>query len=232
MKDKFEGLKDKAAKAYNELGANPPHFNWMDGYVAGLIADNTVGKKYKIIYADPAWSYSGQLFNRGGVKDKYQTLHKRNIEQLNVNAIAHTDSVLFMWATYPKLEEALYIMRGWGFRYVTTAFTWVKTYEKSGKPFFGMGKWTRANSEICLLGTKGNISRVDASVPQVILSPVGEHSKKQDEVRQRILKLMGDLRRIELFAREKHIGWDAWGDEIQNDIEIPFNNFNAQEDEK
>lgn len=134
----------------------------------------------------------------------------------------------------PKLEEALYIMRGWGFRYVTTAFT--SRGKNLGKKrqaiFSGMGKWTRANSEICFCGTKGNISRVDASVPQVILSPVGEHSKKPDEVRQRILKLMGDLPRIELFAREKHIGWDAWGDEIQNDIEIPFNNFNAQEDEK
>jgi site-specific DNA-methyltransferase (adenine-specific) len=182
-------------------------------------------KKYNIIYADPAWSYSGQLFNRGGVKNKYETLHQRKIEELNVTAISHTDSVCFMWATFPKLEEALYIMRAWGFRYITVAFTWIKVYEKSGKIFFGMGKWTRANAEICILGTKGNINRIDASVPQVILSPIREHSEKPEEVKERIVKLMGDLPRIELFARKKTNGWDAWGNGVESDIEIPFMNL-------
>jgi len=186
-------------------------------------------KKYKIIYADPAWTYSGQLFNRGGVKNKYKTLHQRKIEELNVPAISHTDSVCFMWATFPKIEEALYIMRAWGFTYKTVAFSWLKTYKKSGKLFFGMGKWTRANGEICLLGTKGNIKRINASVPQALLHPILEHSVKPQEVRERIVKLMGDIPRIELFARTRTDGWDAWGNEIDNDIEIPFMNMEREE---
>ena len=179
-------------------------------------------KRYKIIYADPAWSYSGQLFNRGGVKDKYDTIHKRDIAELNVNAISHTDSVCFMWTTFPKIEEALYVMRAWGFTYKTVAFSWLKTYEKSGKLFFGMGKWTRA---------KGNIKRVNASVPQALLHPILKHSEKPQEVRDRIVTLMGDLPRIELFARTKKDGWDSWGNEIKSDIDVPFMNFKPDKTE-
>lgn len=108
-------------------------------------------------------------------------------------------------------------MEAWGFRYVTAAFVWVKTYAKSGKLFWGMGAYTRANAEVCLLGVKDNFKaavQVQAhNVHQVIMAPFEGHSKKPDEARRRIVQLLGDVPRIELFARECADGWDAWGDE-------------------
>ena len=86
--------------------------------------------------------------------------------------------------------------------------------------FMGMGNYTRSNSEFCLLGIKGNPKRINACVRQIIMSPREEHSKKPDEVRDRIVQLMGDVSRIELFARQKVAGWDSWGNEIENDIEL------------
>ena len=84
----------------------------------------------------------------------------------------------------------------------------------------GMGRWTRANAEVCLLATKGKPKRICASVHSVVISPIESHSTKPNEVRERIVKLMGDLPRIELFARQKYEGWDSWGNEIKSDIEI------------
>lgn len=111
------------------------------------------------------------------------------------------------------LEDGMKVMKEWGFKYKTFGFTWIKTY-KSGKPFFGLGYYTRSNSEVCLIGIKGNIKRVDNTVSQVIISELEKHSKKPDEARNRIVKLMGDLPRIELFAREQSDGWDCWGNEV------------------
>ena len=125
-----------------------------------------------------------------------------------------------MWATFPKLENALYVMRCWGFEYKTVAFTWVKKNKKANTPFFGMGKWTRSNAEICLIGIRNKVKRQSASVSQVIISEILEHSKKPDEVRDKIVELIGDLPRIELFARNKTEGWDVFGDEINSDIEL------------
>jgi len=177
-------------------------------------------KKYKIIYADPAWNYNGQIYERGGTQNHYKTMDTNEIASLNVEEISDWDSVCFMWATFPKLEDALYVMRCWGFTYKTVAFTWVKKNKKADTPFFGMGKWTRSNAEICLIGVKNNIQRQSASVSQVIISEILEHSKKPDEVRSKIVELMGDLPRIELFARCKTEGWDIFGDEVESDIEL------------
>ena len=86
--------------------------------------------------------------------------------------------------------------------------------------FMGMGRWTRANAEICLLSTKGKIVRKSASVRQIIYSPIQEHSRKPEETKTRIIKLIGDLPRVELFARKKSAGWDAWGNEVNCDIAL------------
>jgi site-specific DNA-methyltransferase (adenine-specific) len=134
--------------------------------------------------------------------------------KLPVNNIADNDSVLFLWATYPNLPEAFKVIDAWGFEYKTVAFTWVKIY-KDGKPFVGLGHWTRANAEICLLATKGSIKRANKNVSQIIISVPEEHSKKPDEARDRIVMLMGDLSRIELFARQQPEGWDVWGNEVK-----------------
>lgn len=105
-------------------------------------------------------------------------------------------------------------IRKWGFTYKTCAFTWVKQNRKSDGLFWGLGFWTRANAELCLLATRGRPKRVNKGVHSVVLSHVREHSRKPDEVRDRIVELMGDIPRIELFARQQVDGWDCWGDEV------------------
>lgn len=119
-----------------------------------------------------------------------------------------------MWATFPMLKEALEVVEAWGFVYKTVAFNWVKQNKSGEGLFMGLGNWTRSNSEICLLAVKGKPKRVNASVRSVILSPVQRHSQKPAEARDRIVDLMGDLPRIELFARETAPGWDSWGNEV------------------
>lgn len=173
-------------------------------------------KKYDIIYADPPWSYSDKGCN-GNAADHYPTMTVEEICKLPVNVagggIASDNCILFMWATYPMLREALKVIEAWGFTYKTVAFNWVKQNKTGAGLFWGLGNWTRSNSEICLLAVKGKPRRMSASVHSVILSPVQQHSRKPAEARDRIVELMGDLPRIELFAREAAPGWDAWGDE-------------------
>ena len=112
------------------------------------------------------------------------------------------------------------VMDAWGFTFKTVAFVWVKQCRKSDSIFTGMGYWTRANAEICLLATRGHPKRAARDVKQVILSHIEEHSKKPDEARRRIEALMGDVPRIELFARQVTPGWDVWGNEVASDIQL------------
>lgn len=189
-------------------------------------------KKYKIIYADPAWSYDDACLHRGGALRHYSTMDIEEIKDLPINEIADNDCILFMWATFPKLQEGLDTIKSWGFEYKTCAFVWVKTNKRTNvnqlsflpqdsfDSFWGMGRWTRSNAEICLLAVKGSPKRINADVHQVIYSPIDKHSKKPKEVRDKILRLCGDLPRVELFARSKHDGWDCWGNEVISDIEI------------
>jgi len=171
--------------------------------------------RYEVIYADPPWSYrtwSGK--GRGAAENHYGTMAPEAIRDLPVREIAARDCALFLWATFPNLPEALQVLQAWGFRYSTVAFVWVKRNRKSPGWFWGLGHWTRANSEVCLLGVRGNPRRMSASVHQVIEAPVGRHSAKPAEARDRIVRLTGDRPRIELFAREGAPGWDALGREI------------------
>lgn len=178
-------------------------------------------KKYKIIYADPPWSYVDKAAagNRGA-SFKYPTQSKEWLESLNVKDIADKDCVLFLWVTMPKLNECFDLIEAWGFEYKTVAFTWVKRNKLSPSWFWGMGRWTRANAEVCLLATKGSPKRVSAAVHSVIDTPIQKHSQKPAVVRERILQLMGGVERVELFAREKVEGWDVWGNELDNDLEL------------
>lgn len=137
---------------------------------------------------------------------------------LPVAGIADKDCALFLWATYPNLPEAFEVIKAWGFAYKTVGFTWVKRCKKSPGWFVGLGHWTRANAEVCLIATKGKPKRVSKSVRQIIDSPIERHSKKPDEARTRIVELMGDIPRIELFAREITPGWAVWGNEVQSEI--------------
>ena len=179
-----------------------------------------MNKKYQIIYADPPWQFKNYnddtATNWAGGHYTLMTLD--DIKNLPIKNISGEDCVLFLWVTYPTLPRAFEVIKAWGFEYKTVAFTWVKQ-DKSGMGIYlGMGYWTRSNAEICLLATKGNPKRENADVRQIVLSPRREHSQKPSEIRERIIRLLGDLPRIELFARRKVDGWDCWGNEVESDI--------------
>ena len=181
-------------------------------------------KKYQIIYADPPWQYKvwSRKSNGRSAESHYRTMNIEDIINLKgfINEISDENCILFIWVTYPCLKEGLKVIEQWGFQYKTCGFTWVKKNKKSNSWFWGMGYWTRANSELCLIATKGKIKRISKKVHQIIDTPIEEHSRKPAIVRDKIIELVGDLSRIELFAREKVPGWDAWGNEIESDIRM------------
>lgn len=174
-------------------------------------------KKYNIIYADPPWQYKVWSKETGlgrSAESHYPTMVKEDIQKLPVPNICKKDCVLLMWVTAPCLQEGLELVKAWGFQYKTFGFTWIKQNKKSDSLFWGMGYYTRANAEICILATKGKpLKRHSRAVHQVIMSKIREHSRKPDETRRRIVELFGDVPRIELFAREHADGWDCWGNE-------------------
>ncbi len=183
-------------------------------------------KKYQIIYADPPWQFKNYAPLKSLKQDRahgrptYDTMNLTDICGLPVKDIADKDCVLFMWATMPMLEHSFNVINEWGFTYKTVAFTWVKS-NPSGTGFYsGLGHWTCANSELCLLATHKTFPKKRKMVKQIIYAPIGIHSRKPDEVRDKIVQLMGDLPRIELFARQKVSGWDCWGNEVESDIEL------------
>jgi N6-adenosine-specific RNA methylase IME4 len=174
-------------------------------------------KKYNIIYADPPWEYRvwSQKGKGRSAESHYNTMTKDSIRSLPIQNICEKDSVLLLWVTYPCLEEGIELMKAWGFKYKTCAFSWVKMNKKKDTPFTGMGYYTRANNEICLLGTRGKpLKRASRKVKQIVMSPIREHSRKPDCVRDRIVELFGDLPRVELFCRHPAEGWDCIGNEI------------------
>lgn len=175
-------------------------------------------KRYNIIYADPPWQYK-VWSNKGkgrSAESHYNTMCIEDIINMKdvINRISANDCILFIWITYPCLIEALKVIKEWGFVYKTCAFNWVKRNKKSNSWFWGMGYWTRANSELCLIATKGRIKRKSARVHQIIDTSIEEHSKKPDIVREKIVELVGDLPKIELFARQETDNWDCWGNEV------------------
>lgn len=174
-------------------------------------------KKYQIILADPPWSYRNMGNIQATANAQYPTMENKSICELNVDKIADENSILFLWATFPKIQEALNVIKAWGFEYKTVGFVWIKK-NKNGGNFFGVGWYTKSNAEVCLIGTKGKPPKQSNSISQIIEAERKEHSKKPDIVREKIVEFVGDLPRIELFARDKKQGWDVWGDEVESDI--------------
>lgn len=176
----------------------------------------TTDKKYNVIYADPPWKYKTWTEGGGTAEKHYPTMKLDDIIKMKdtIEKISDNNCILFLWVTFPCLLEGLKVMKEWGFTYKTCGFNWVKRNKKSNTFFFGMGYWTRANSELCLIGTKGTIKRKSNKVFQIVDTPIEEHSKKPDIVRDRIVELVGDIPRIELFARQTADGWDCWGNEL------------------
>jgi len=138
-----------------------------------------------------------------------------DIEALPVAWLPANNAVLFLWTTPPRWEAALRVMKAWGFEYKTVGFTWMKTNPKSGGLFFGVGYYSKSNAEMCLLGTRGKVLKpATNSVSSAVLSPRREHSRKPDEVIERISLMYPTQRKVELFARERRPGWASWGLEV------------------
>ena len=192
-----------------------------------------LNKKYQIIYADPAWSFKGkgvyqetfpqrkQTRKKRLVTDIYKTMSKKQIEQLPIKDISSNDCALFLWVTDSHLKDGIELIEKWGFTYRTIVFIWKKITNK-GNTCANIGAWTMKNYEICLLGIKGNMlkNKKANNIFQLIEAERTIHSQKPNEARNRIIKLFGNLPRIELFARQKTNGWDVWGNEVENSIDL------------
>lgn len=171
-------------------------------------------KKYKIIYADPPWSYDDTMNGHSFSLDhEYETQSFEWIKNLPVQMLADKDCALFMWAVSPQLPEAIDVIKAWRFEYKTVAFVWNKM-TTSGEEVSNLGRWTMGNVELCLLATRGHPKRIRKDIKQLVKAQRTKHSKKPIVVRERIVQLIGDVPRIELFARETVEGWDAFGDEV------------------
>ncbi len=180
-------------------------------------------KRYSIIYADPAWSFNNKNTGgnmKSGADAHYPAMSVDDMCKLPINELADDDCVLFMWWVASQSKEAIKLVESWGFTIKTmTGFNWVKL-TALGNLFFGMGFWTRAGSEMCLIATKGKPKRINAGVRSVVQSEILAHSRKPNIFRKKIIELMGDLPRIELFAREQNEGFDVWGNQVENSINI------------
>jgi site-specific DNA-methyltransferase (adenine-specific) len=175
--------------------------------------------KCNVILADPSWDYKDKASAGGrGSSYKFPTMDLVEIALMPVEEIASKNCILFLWATPPMINEAMVVLKSWGFKYKTFGFVWVKKTRKGTKKI-GMGHYTRSNAEVCLIGVKGKPKIKSHSVRQVIESIAGENSAKPVEVHERIEQLMGDkTKKIELFARSRKKGWKAWGLEVDRRV--------------
>lgn len=183
------------------------------------------------ILADPPWRFNvwsgdtpvkkrGSTSTYTSAQVHYETMSPEELRALPVGELAAKDCVLFMWVTWPTLLEAIGLLDAWGFKYKTCAFDWMKAHAGQVEMFrddtdalMGMGYWTRANSEPCLLATRGKPKRINADVRQGIIAPRREHSRKPDEIHGRIERLVGGPY-LELFARAPaRCGWTVWGNQ-------------------
>ena len=152
-------------------------------------------------------------------------MSNEDICNLPVDKIAADNCILFLWATFPKIQEALNTITAWSFAYKTVGFTWIKK-NKSGSNFFGVGWYTKSNAEVCLIGVKGKAPKISNSISSILETVREKHSKKPDLARDKIVEFCGDVPRIELFARESAPGWKSIGDGINGkDITESLNNL-------
>lgn len=170
-------------------------------------------RKFSVVLCDPPWNYNNKK-TRAAASKHYLTLSAFQLQTLPVGRLCKLDSVLLMWATGPFVAEAIRLGEAWGFTYKTVGFLWAKRNKKQNTPFFGMGNYTRANVEPCLLFTRGKPKVRSRSVSQFVWAPVARHSEKPAVVRELIVKLFGDVPRLEMFSRHHVKGWARWGNEV------------------
>jgi site-specific DNA-methyltransferase (adenine-specific) len=196
--------------------------------------------KYQVVYADPPWEYpksSYTLIKDAGFKDNdkknkgkkkstekkliYPTMGSDEIAALPIKDMIDKDAACFMWTTDTHMPQALEVMKAWGFTYKNIGFIWEKQ-TNLGNPVSLLSPWTQKTYEICLFGTKGAMTKhkKDNTIRQMVKAERIRHSQKPQEVADRIVRMFPDCSRIELFARDAKPGWDVWGNEITNTIEI------------
>lgn len=205
--------RERAIKSREKwLEANPE--------LSSPISDSFGLSQFEVIYADPPWRFAkGWISKQAPIP--YDTMSLEDIKNLPVERLCAPNCALFLWSVSCMLPEAISLMESWGFQFTTIAFVWVKSKKDNSDVRLGLGRWVRQGAEICLLGIRGAPSRLNKSVSSVVISPRRRHSEKPPEVRARIVELLGDVPKLELFAREKVEGWSAWGNEVQSDIRFP-----------
>ena len=173
-------------------------------------------KKYSVIYADPPWQHRSVMVNPfrkrlspSSAKNHYSTLALDDLKALPVENLAADDALLFMWVTTSMLEEGLALGKAWGFKYKQSAFVWDKQRTNPGY-------YTMTQCELCLVFKCGRIPkpRGKRNILQFLSVKRGNHSVKPYEARDRITEMFPHHEKIELFARERFDGWDAWGNEV------------------
>lgn len=174
---------------------------------------------YRVILADPPWQFRVWNKDTGAGRSAESHYPTMDIDSLcAMKPPADKNAALFMWAVWPSLPDAIRLMQSWGFEYKTVAFVWVKMNKSGIGTFVGMGYYTRANTEPCLLGVRGSMPVSARNVQALIMSPVREHSRKPDEQYKKIERLYPTGPYLEMFARHKHPGWHSFGNEIQSDV--------------
>lgn len=189
---------------------------------------------YGAILADPPWKFNAWATFKPladgsmtrAVERYYPVQETEDLAALPVGELVASDAVLFIWVCWPTLHDAFQLINAWGFKYKTCAFSWMKAngtqmqmFDENIKADMTLGYWTRANSEVCLLATRGKPKRLNADVRQGIIEPRREHSRKPDCVYGRIERLVAGPY-CELFARNTRPGWDSWGNQVGKFSEV------------
>lgn len=182
--------------------------------------DNHCLQTYAIVYADPPWDYKGQTqhagkvsSDTGGANSHYSTVTTRDMRGWDISTICDDDCLLFMWSSSPHLDQAMDLGKAWGFQWSTIAFVWDK--QRTNPGFY-----TLSECEICLLFKRGRIPqpRGARNIRQLVSELRGRHSEKPQEVRRRIELMFPTQKKIELFARQRFDGWDAWGNQVESNV--------------
>ena len=180
-------------------------------------------KKYQIIYADPPWDFKGQLQHTGkggpesgGARRHYNCLKLKDLKKLDIGSLCDDNCLLFLWSTNPHLDQAIDLLKAWGFQWATVGYVWDK--QKVNPGFY-----TMSQCELCLIGKRGKIPqpRGARNMRQLVSKIRGRHSAKPEEVRKRIEEMFPLQRKLEMFARETAPGWDTHGDEVESTVALP-----------